>query len=108
MKIDWKKQRYLVQRALVFILGLWIVGLGAGAILYFLLGDILVTMTPEEINALKEHPFVELSFMTTKIYIIAYVLFYTLPDKIKKANLWLRTIYFVLFYLFCILVYFSI
>ncbi len=108
MKIDWKKQGLLIQRALVFILGFGIIGQGGGSLLTYLFGDWVKSISVDDIKAYLSDPERIFTHSSCSVYLIAYVLFYTLPDKVKKANLWFRAIYFVLFYLFCILVYFSI
>lgn len=70
-------------------------------------------------NTLKQQlPFIKKAFVfllgswifvsALKMYVVVYVLFYTLPDKIQNAKFWLRGIYFLLFYVFCCLTYFWI
>lgn len=62
----------------------------------------------EGIRSYFQDPFPSIFVSALKMYVVVYVLFYTLPDKIQNAKFWLRGIYFLLFYVFCCLTYFWI
>lgn len=90
---------------MVFILGSLILSLSVSVILYEPLGSFLSRLSENEIKQLTAHPFEEITESSFKIYLIAYLLFNQLPEKIKKAQWMGRAIYFLFFYLFCYLIY---
>ena len=95
----------MIKKVSVFILGSLILSLSTSILLSDVLGSFLNQLSETEMKKLITNPFYEISQTSFKIYFIAYILFSQLPDKVKKAKFILRGIYFVIFYLFCFLVY---
>lgn len=105
MGIDWKKHIRIIKKVSVFIIGSIVLSLGTALILYEPFGDYLNQLSEEEIKNYASNPFYEISRSSFNIYLITYILFNQLPDKIKKAKYLLRGLYYILFYLFCYAVY---
>ena len=94
-----------VKKVSVFIFGGIILSLGTSVILYEPLGNYLNQLSENELEQLKANPFDEITEASFKIFLIAYLLFNQLPEKIKRAHWLTRVIYFLLFYLFCYMIY---
>ena len=89
----------------IFIVGSLILSLGISVLLYEPLGNFLNRLSEDEIRDFAANPFYEITRTSFNIYVIAYILFTTLPEKIKKAKLMLKGIYFIFFYLLCYIIY---
>lgn len=105
MEINWKSKLRMIKKVIIFMIGGLILSLGISVILYEPLGAFLNQLSEAEIKEFTANPFYEISRSSFNIYIITYILFNQLPEKIKKANLIIKGIYFLIFYLFCYLVY---
>lgn len=105
MKIDWQENKTKLKKVSIFIFGSILLSLGTAVIMYEPLGNFLNQLSEEEIKKYASNPFYEISRSSFNIYLIAYILFTQLPEKIRKAKFVLRGIYFTLFYLFCYVVY---
>lgn len=105
-----KLKNYLpfLQKAVVFVLGSWIFAYGTASVITIFWLESFTNISVEEIRRYFQDPFPSIFMSALKMYILVYILFYTLPDKIKNAKIWLRAIYFMGFYIFCCLAYFWI
>lgn len=104
MKINWQKYLRIIKKVTIFIIGSLVVSLGISVFLYEYLGNYLNQLSEAQIKEMAANPFSEITRTSFNIYLIAYILFGQLPDKIKKASAFPRCIYFLLFYLFCYIV----
>ena len=105
MKIDWKKHWSVIKKVVVFIFGSLILSLGISFLLYEPLGNFLNQLSETQIREMISNPFYEITRTSFNIYLITYILFSQLPNKIKKAKWMLKGIYFTLFYLFCYVIH---
>ena len=105
MKIDLKRHWKIIRKVAVFIIGSLILSLGISFLLYEPLGNYLNQLSENEIKAMAANPFYEITRTSFNIYLITYILFSQLPNKIKKAKWMLKGIYFTLFYLFCYVIH---
>lgn len=105
MKEKWQKYKRLIKNVVIFCVGNLVLSSAVAIVLYEFLGDVLEQVSREELEEVLKHPFGEIARSASRLYIITYILFNYLPQKIRKSPYWLRGIYFTLFYLFCILIY---
>ena len=107
--MDKLKQYFpLIKRTFIFLLGSWIFAYGIASVVTIFWLESLQNISIESIRSYFQDPFPNIFVSALKMYVIVYILFYTLPDKIQNAKIWLRGIYFLLFYIFCCLTYFWI
>lgn len=105
MKIEQKKFLIMTKNILIFFIG--------GILIHFLTGIIMSTSLPEILREISEEELKkylanidkEIFYSLIKIYLISYILFYFLPPKINKNKWYIRSLFFVIFYVFCILIY---
>lgn len=102
-----KRHLSYIKKAIVFILGAWGFGLGSAMFMYWIAEKYPESLKCEEIP-LGHELFVDFSSSFFKLFIVVYILFTRLPEKVRKAQFLLRFLYFLLFYLFCCLIYFWI
>lgn len=105
MRVDWKAHINTMKKVIFFLMGGFFLTSISTVIFYQVLSPWLAEVDENEIRELLANPLDGIAKMTSKLFFITYILFYTLPNKIRKANLWLRPIYFTLFYIFCMMVY---
>ena len=103
-----KQQLPFIKKAFVFLLGSWIFAYGSASVVTIFWLESFQNISVEGIRSYFQDPFPSIFVSALKMYVVVYVLFYTLPDKIQNAKFWLRGIYFLLFYVFCCLTYFWI
>lgn len=103
--INLKSYQNRIKKVIIFILGSLFLSSGLAILLYETVGDYLNRLSEEEIKAAVANPFYEINRTLFNIYVIAYILFSQLPEKIRKSKWYLRGLYFTIFYVFCILVY---
>lgn len=103
-----KQQLPFIKKAFVFLLGSWIFAYGTASVVTIFWLESFQNISVEGIRSYFQDPFPSIFVSALKMYVIVYILFYTLPDKIQNAKFWLRGIYFLLFYVFCCLTYFWI
>lgn len=102
-----KLQQYLplIKRAIVFALGSWIFAYGTASVITIFWLESFTNLSIEGIRRYFQDPFPSIFVSAFKMYILSYILFYTLPAKIQNAKIWFRAIYFMIFYIFCCLAY---
>lgn len=105
MREKWQKYKRLIINVVIFFVGNLVLSSAIAIVLYEFLGDMLDQLSREEMEELIKNPFGEIARSASKLYVITYILFNYLPQKIRKSQYWLRGIYFTLFYLFCVLIY---
>lgn len=105
MVIDWKKSWYYGKEIFFFFLGVLFVHILSSMIISSPLSEILHEITEAEIRDFIANIDKEIFSSLIKIYVISFILFYFLPPKINKSKWYLRSLFFVIFYLFCILIY---
>lgn len=105
MKINWQKHLHIVNKIFLFFLGIVFVHFLASIVATFFLPEILQVLTEEVIRSYFAHLDKEILYSLIRIYIISFVLFVFLPKKITHSPRYLRGLYFILFYMFCIFVY---
>lgn len=105
MKMNWQKCAYFSKKVGTVLLGFVFVHFLTILIMQTPLVEILHEIGEAEMKGFFDHIDREIFSSLIRLYIISYILFYFLPDKIRKSKWYLRMIYFLLFYLFCILVY---
>lgn len=103
-----KQNLPLIKRTIVFLLGSWIFAYGTASVITVFWLEPFTNISMESIRSYFQDPFPSIFASALKMYVIVYILFYTLPEKVRNAKLWLRGIYFLLFYVFCFLTYFWI
>lgn len=107
--MDKLKQYFpLMRRTFIFLLGSWIFAYGTASVITIFWLESFQNISIEGIRSYFQDPFPNIFVSALKMYVIVYILFYTLPDKIQNAKIWLRGIYFLLFYILCCLTYFWI
>ncbi len=104
MKIDWAKHLRIIKKTIVFFICGIILSVGISIILYEPLGNFLNSLSEQQIHKLATNTFSEISRTSFNVYLIAYILFGQLPQKIRKSRWYLRGIYFTIFYLFCYII----
>ena len=67
--------------------------------------EVMQNVSEEEMKSFLENIDTEIFSSLMKLYIISYILFRFLPDKIRKSHWYFRIIYFLLFYLLNITIY---
>lgn len=105
MPIEWKKYISWGKKIIYFFVGLIFVHFMTQIIMSSSFPEMLKEMNEEEIKSFIANLDKEIFSILIKLYIISYILFSLLPRKIKNSRWYLRGIYFVIFYFFCILIY---
>lgn len=105
MLICYKKLRFRLVQILYFFCGVLGVHILANSLVDSFWADVLKSMTQKDIDELVNN--LDRYFFSTLLYlyIISFLLFSVLPEKIRRSRWWLRGIYFVLFYFLNILIY---
>lgn len=96
--LNWRK-------ILFFVLGAIILSGSMGGLISLGINDFIREMDEKQIERMLRYPLEASLFSAFKLYIVAYILFNALPQKVKQAPLFRRAFYFTLFYVFCTLVY---
>lgn len=104
MNIDWSNKFKVLKKVFIFIFWSLILSTGISVFLYKYLGNYLNQLSEEQIKEMATNPFYEISRTSFNVYVITYILFSQLPEKVKKAKTLLRGVYFFLFYLFCYII----
>lgn len=94
----------IIKKVVIFIIGGLVLPLGVSLVLYDYFGNYLNQLSEAQIKEMAANPFYEISRTSFNIYLITYILFGQLPEKIKKAKAFQKGIYFLLFYLFCFVI----
>lgn len=105
MKIKYKNNLQSGKNIIIFFVGVVFVRLLTQLVMSTNFPEMIKKITQEEIQDFVTNLDGEIFSVLIKIYIISFILFALLPDKIRKSSWYLRVIYFVIFYFFCILVY---
>ena len=103
-----KQQLPFIKKAFVFLLGSWIFAYGTASVVTIFWLESFQNISVEGIRSYFQDPFPSIFVSALKMYVVVYILFYTLPDKIQNAIVCLPGFYFLLFYVFCCLTYFWI
>ncbi len=99
-----KRHLNYIKKAVIFILGSWVFCMVSAMLAYWFAEKYPETLECKQIE-LGPDAFIELVKSFSKLFLVTYVLFACLPDKVRKAKWWARVVYFTLFYVFCCLVY---
>lgn len=105
MKIDWKKTVLIGKNIFLFFLGVIFVHILTAIIMSTPFPEMIKEMGEEGMKDFISNIGKEVFSSLIKIYIISFILFYFLTNRIKRSRWYLRGIYFIAFYAFCILVY---
>ena len=105
MTVNWQKYFHLGKNILVFFLGIVCIHILTQIIMSTSFPDLIKKISEEEIQDFITNLDKEIFSILTKIYIICCILFSRLPEKIRKSKWYLRGLYFIIFYILCVLVY---
>lgn len=105
MKINWKKQIHIGKNIFFFFLGVVFIHILTNVLMSTLLPEMIRSISREELENFFVNIDKEIFSSLVKIYMISFALFYFLPQKFSKSRWYLRGIYFIIFYFFCILIY---
>ena len=105
LKFDKKKWRHRIIQIILFFCGVIGVHFLAEAFASSRWGDVLKSISQQDIDELLND--LRGYFFSTllHLYILSFLLFTLLPNKIRYSKWWLRGIYFVFFYFLNILIY---
>lgn len=95
----------MIKKVIVFILGSWLLAGATALVLYHYFGGAISQLNENDCRQLAQNPFENIMRTCANLYILTYILFTQLPEKIRKAQVALRAVYFSLFYFLCLLIY---
>ena len=105
LKFNQKKCSYRIIQIILFFCGVVGVHFLAEVFASSRWGDVLKSISQKDIDELLND--LRGYFFSTllHLYILSFLLFTLLPDKIRHSRWWLRGIYFIIFYFLNILIY---
>ena len=81
-----KQQLPFIKKAFVFLLGSWIFAYGTASVVTIFWLESFQNISVEGIRSYFQDPFPSIFVSALKMYVVVYILFYTLPDKIQNAK----------------------
>lgn len=105
LKFDKKKWRHRIIQIILFFCGVIGVHFLAEAFASSRWGDVLKSISQKDINELLNDIRGYFFSILLHLYILSFLLFTLLPNKIRYSKWWLRGIYFIIFYFLNILIY---
>lgn len=100
--MEWNKY---IKRIIFFFIGVIFVHFITGMIMSTSFPEIMESIVEKEAQNFIKNLEKEVFSALIKLYLISYLLFGLLPDKIKKSKWYWRGISFIVFYLLCVLIY---
>lgn len=102
-----KREQYinLGKNILKILLGIAFVCVLTEIIAHTPLIKVMQNVSEEEMKSFLKNIDKEILSSLMKLYVISYILFRFLPDKIRESQWYFRIIYFLLFYFFNITIY---